>query len=268
MTAIFAGFDRKDYPGDATMQTLWSDTNLYWCGFYLGPSYNWGPHYSKIKAMGWGVAPIYFRQAALAPILQAIKKKYENDPAAREAALYEVGRGDGAEAVLQASNAGVQPQSIIYYDREKKGTDPAHLLDPLWLTYYRGWSRELLARQFGAGLYSAPIIADWVMSSLMTLPGFDIIIPYIWVAKYTEKAPHGSAIPPEFFRKDPFPEPHPTRFCASASSWQHLGNCRLRWTELSVPSRPKRHELSPADLNTSIYRDPGRGILGAITNMA
>jgi hypothetical protein len=268
MSAIFAGFDRKDYPGDATMQTLWSDTNLYWCGFYLGPYYNWGPHYSKIKAMGWGVAPIYFRQAALGPILRAIAEKHRSNLAARDAALYEVGRGDGAEAVRYASGAGVQRPSIIYYDREKGGTDPALLRDPLWLTYYRGWSRELLANQFGAGLYSAPIIADWVMSNLMTLPGFDIIIPHIWVAKYTEKAPPGNAIPVNFFRQDPFPEPHPSRYCASASSWQHLGNCRLRWTELSVPGHPKHHELYGADLNTSIYRDPGLGILSAIANMA
>ena len=72
MGSIFAGFDRESYPGDATMRSLLRDTNLHWCGFYLGPYYDWGPNYQKIKAMGWGVAPIYFRKAALGPTLHGI----------------------------------------------------------------------------------------------------------------------------------------------------------------------------------------------------
>lgn len=264
MGSIFAGFDRKDYPGDSTMQSLWNDTNLYWCGFYLGPYYNWGPNYSKIKAMGWGVAPIYFRHSALGPTLKAIAAKHSRDQAARDAALYEVGRADGAETVRYAVGAGIPAPAVIYYDREKAGTDPALLRDPLWLTYYRGWSRELFDSRFGAGLYSAPIVASWVVSKLMQAPGFDIIIPQIWVARYTHNAPHGANIPPSFFRQDPFPEPHPSQGGANAATWQHLGNCRLHWTDTSVHPQPKKRELYGADLNTSIYRDPGLGILSAI----
>lgn len=266
MSAIFAGFDRKDYPGNAVMQSLWSHTNLYWCGFYLGPGYGWGPYYSTIKAMGWGVAPIYFRKAALSPILKSIAAKHAKDEKARDAALYEVGRRDGAEAVGYARGAGIPAPAVIYYDREKAGTDPAHLRDPLWLTYYRGWSRELLNSHFNAGLYSAPVVAEWVLTKLMTTPGFDIIMPYIWVAKYTKPAPPGNAVPAGFFRQDPFPEPPPSHGDANATSWQHLGNCRLRWTDTSVPLRPRRRELSPADLNTSVFRDPGLGVMSAIAN--
>ncbi len=263
MSSIFAGFDRQDYPGDATMQSLWSHTNLYWCGFYLGPSYNWGPHYPKIKGMGWGVAPLYFRQAALSPILEAIAAKHIRDEAARDAALYAVGRADGAEAVQYAKAASIPAPSVIYYDREKAKTDPALLRDPKWLTYYRGWSRELFDRGFGAGLYSAPVIATWLVSNLMTAKGFDIIMPQIWVSHFTKKAPPGGAIPKGFFRKDPFPEPHPSTGGAHAASWQHLGNCRLRWTEPGTPKSTER-ELYGADLNTSIHRDPGMGILSSI----
>ncbi len=263
MSSIFAGFDRKDYPGDAIMQSLWSHTNLYWCGFYLGPHYGWGSYYSKIKAMGWGVAPIYFRQAALSPILEAIATKHRRDEAAREEALYAVGRTDGAEAVQYAKGAGIPAPSVIYYDREKKGTDPALLRDPKWLTYYRGWSRALVEQGYGAGLYSAPVIATWVITKLMTTPGFDIIMPQIWVAAYTQDAPPGNAIPKQFFRKDPYPEPHPANGGANAATWQHLGNCRLRWTEPGAQKSTQR-ELYGADLNTSIHRDPGLGILSSI----
>ena len=264
MGAIFAGFDRMDYPGDEKMQTLWSDTNLYWCGFYLGPYYKWGPHYAKIKAMGWGVAPIYFRHQALGPILRSIAAKHGRNEAARDAELYEVGRGGGAETVRYAQSAGIVPPSVIYYDREKKGTDPALLRDPLWLTYYRGWSRELFDNGYSAGLYSAPIIASWLLSNLMKVPGFDIILPQIWVARYTHNPPDGNAVPPSFFRRNPFPEPHPAQGGANAATWQHLGNCRLRWRDTSVSNPPKDRELLPADLNTSIYRDPGLGILSSI----
>src|SRR5262249_39954861 len=170
MGSIFAGFDRESYPGDATMRSLLRDTNLHWCGFYLGPYYDWGPNYQKIKAMGWGVAPIYFRKAALGPTLHGIAAKHTHDAEVRDKELYAVGRGDGAETVRYARSSGISPPSVIYYDREKAGTDPALLRDPHWLTYYRGWSRELFDNRYGAGLYSAGIIASWLLSKLMQTP--------------------------------------------------------------------------------------------------
>jgi hypothetical protein len=268
MSAFFAGFDRREYPKDDVMRSLWNDTNLYWCGFYLGPHYDWGPHYSTIKAMGWGVAPIYFRYTALGPVLDGIAAKHLREPAVRDAELYAVGRADGAEAVQYARSAGIHPPTVIYYDREKKNTDPALLRDPKWLTYYRGWSRQLLDNGFGAGLYSAPIVASWLVTSLMKTPGFDIIMPQIWVARYTHPAPHGAAIPPSFYRKNPFPEPRPSLGGANAATWQHLGNCRLRWLDTSTRPKSQERELYGADLNTSIYRDPGLGLLSAIAYSA
>ena len=68
----FAGFDRSDYPGDQVMSWLKANTNLVWCGYYLGPSPShagttWMTRRAALAAAGWGVAPIYVGQQITGP---------------------------------------------------------------------------------------------------------------------------------------------------------------------------------------------------------
>ena len=106
MAKNFAGFDSAVYPGDSKMQSLFDQTNLYWCGFYLGPRFKWSPHFSKIKGMGWGVAPIYTGKQANSQKLQAIKLHYARQTDALRDALYANGKADGVEAVQRAAGGG------------------------------------------------------------------------------------------------------------------------------------------------------------------
>jgi len=59
----FAGFDRSDYPGDQVMKWLKANTNLVWCGYYLGPSPShagttWMTRRPALAAAGWGIASL------------------------------------------------------------------------------------------------------------------------------------------------------------------------------------------------------------------
>ncbi len=66
--SFFAGFDRLDYPGDTFMKTLYDETNLCWCGFYLAPApsqgkgTSWMTKRSYLEQIGWGFAPLYLGQ--------------------------------------------------------------------------------------------------------------------------------------------------------------------------------------------------------------
>jgi len=67
-----AGFDSAAYPGDACMAWLKANTNLEWCGYYLGPapSYSgasWMTQQGALSAAGWELAPIYVGEQVVPP---------------------------------------------------------------------------------------------------------------------------------------------------------------------------------------------------------
>lgn len=258
MSGFYAGFDTFSYPGDAIMKTLWQDTNLYWCGFYLGPRFNWAPNFGTVKQIGWGTAPIYTGKQPDSAKLRAIKFQNSGQPAALDAALYANGKADGFEAVQYARASGIPKQTVLYFDVEITTPDNG------WLTYYRGWSRAVQESYYGVGLYTRAEHATWLTSKLMQLPGFDIIVPYIWIAKYSRATPNGEAVPEANYLNHPFPEPDPAKAGGGASSWQHLGNFGLKWTDFTVADTQRPRRYAPVDFNSSIYRDPGLGLLSAV----
>ena len=258
VSRFFAGFDTFSYPGDNIMKSLWHNTNLYWCGFYLGPRFNWSSHFSAIKQMGWGTAPIYTGKQPGSPKLQMIKMQHPRDEAGLKAALYSDGKTDGIEAVQQARAASSPPQTVLYFDVENTIPDDG------WLQYYRGWSRALQENFYSIGLYTRAEHASWLTLKLMQTPGFDIILPYIWIAKYTRANQNGAAVPESNFLTDPFPEPDPTSAGGGASSWQHIGNFGMKWVDPTIVHSGQRIRFAPVDFNSSIYRDPGLGILSAV----
>jgi hypothetical protein len=257
---IFAGFDSFAYPGDTIMQALWSNTNLYWCGFYLGPKFNWSPNYAKIKKIGWGVAPVYTgKQPGNSAKLLAIERQHRGDKVGLRQALYENGKVDGDEAVAQATAAGIRPPYVLYFDVENT------VADANWLTYYRGWSRALANKLFSPGLYTRREHASYVFSHLMSDPnaGLDVILPYVWIAYYKKANANGGVIAEKDFLQTPYPEPDPSDIWKGATAWQHIGNFGAKCTEV-INGREKHHRYSPVDYNSSIYRDPGQGVLSAI----
>lgn len=258
--SFFAGFDTISYPGDETMQSLWDNTNLFWCGFYLGPRFNWQSHSATIKGMGWGIAPIYTGKQPVSSLkLQAIKNRYAGRAEELQQALYENGEADGAEAVQQARDANIPAATILYFDVENA------VPDANWYQYYRGWCRRVVDTYYSPGLYTRKGHAAWLNSQLMAQQGFDICFPTVWIAQYTKSNPNGAIVPEQDFLPTPFPEPNPSDSWNGASNWQHIGNFGIKWDDATNPQRPRHRRYSPIDLDSSIFRDPGLGILSAIS---
>ncbi|HME35883.1 MAG TPA: glycoside hydrolase domain-containing protein [Candidatus Sulfotelmatobacter sp.] len=255
---IFSGFDSAGYPGDANMRSIWDNTELRWCGFYLGPGSDWNPHFPQIQDIGWGVAPIYTgKQPGSSHKLQAIHNRNAADPKALKTALWDNGVLDGQEAVDQARASHIPLNTILYFDVEDT------TLDPDWLEYYRGWSRGVVDRYYGVGLYTRREHAAWLMGKLMgdgLSKPFDICMPTIWIARYNRANANGSDIPATDFLGDPLPAPDPKTVYSDAAMWQHIGNFGLKWTD----SAGKTRKFAPVDFDTSIYPDPGTGFLSAI----
>ncbi len=250
---VYAGFDTSGYPGDFSMKSIWDNTELMWCGFYLGPRFNWSPHFARIKNMGWGVAPIYTgKQPGSSPKLHAIHNRHAADRKALQSALWGNGALDGKEAADQARASSIPLNTILYFDVEN--TVP----DSDWLEYYRGWSRAVVDRNFRVGLYTRHDHAVWVMSKLMSgslsRPS-DICMPAIWIAKYTRANANGASIPARDYLEDPLPVPDPRRVYPGASVLQHLGNFGLKWTDSG-----HLRKFSPVDYDSSIDPDPGLGL--------
>ncbi|MBZ5617470.1 MAG: DUF1906 domain-containing protein [Acidobacteriia bacterium] len=251
---IYAGFDTFSYPGDAIMKSIWENTELLWCGFYLGPRFNWSSHFSTIQQMGWGVAPIYTGKQP--GTLQAIRYRSSRDPKDVQSALWDNGALDGKEAADQASASNIPLNTILYFDVEI--TVP----DRDWLPYYRGWSRAVVDRYYNVGLYTRRDHAAWLVDKLNgdnLLRPFDICMPTIWIAKYNRSNPNKAPIPAKDFLEDPLPLPDPKTVYSGASIWQHIGNFGLKWTDSG-----KTRKFHPVDYDSSIYKDPGLGLLSAV----
>ena len=254
---IYAGFDTFGYPGDANMKSIWDNTELQWCGFYLGPRFTWGSHFGAIQQMGWGVAPIYTgKQPGSSPKLQAIHNQNSRDPEALQTALWDNGALDGNEAANQARASNIPLNTILYFDVE------ITVHDPDWLQYYRGWSRAVVDRYYNAGLYTRRDHAAWLVGKLMggnLWRPFDICMPTIWIAKYNRANANGASIPPHDYLEDPFPAPDPRTVLPAASIWQHIGNFGMKWTDSG-----RTRKYAPVDYNSSVYPDPGLGLLSVV----
>ena len=259
MADYWAGFDTFSYPGDQVMQSLWDDTNLYWCGFYLGSRFNWQPHYRTIAAMGWGVAPVYTgKQPLTSPKLKAIIAQNRGDPDALRRALYDNGSGDGLEAVQQARAASMPGMMILYFDVEV--ADP----DANWLPYFKGWCSQVRMGGYRPGIYTRAAHAVWLTTKLITNPDPDTVLPEIWIARYMRANANGAAVPPKDFLPTPFPTPAPAKAGGGATSWQHIGNFGMKWAD-GKTGRARR--FAPVDFNSSIYRNPGMGFLGVLGDL-
>src|SRR5438270_630427 len=132
-----AGFDRSEFPGPAKMKWLKENTNLEWCGYYLGPSpshpgTSWMGHRAAITKQGWGVAPLY--------VGQQVTGKGSHHPSQHQ------GQIDGQETVQLMTQEGFPTGTCVYLDLENGLPFPQPLRD-----YVLSWAQFVQSQNFQPG---------------------------------------------------------------------------------------------------------------------
>jgi hypothetical protein len=216
-----AGFDSAAYPGDACMAWLKTNTNLEWCGYYLGPtpSYrgaSWMTQQAALSAAGWGIAPIYVGEQVVPPGSQ-------NPSAAK-------GTADGADAVQLLAGDGFAPGTCVFLDLED-GSLPQALSD-----YTAAWIDAVVVGGFQPGVYCSHVIAGQVNAVRPGVP--------IWAFKVPTNGAHPAAGPP--FRQD---DPAGSGY-AAAQGWQLDQNGLI-----NVPPAPGGR--LQVDLSSALSPNPG-----------
>jgi hypothetical protein len=144
------GFDRNDYPGDATMAAM--RAHFSFTGYWLTPppeakTNSWTGKRAVLREQGWGF--LLLANGRLdAEILK--KKKAGTAPA-------ELGRSDAAVAIAAAKKEGFPAGAIVFLDQEEGG----RMLDEQ-AEYLLGWTEAVAASAYKPGLYASgqPVADD------------------------------------------------------------------------------------------------------------
>lgn len=217
----FPGFDASGFPGLQATSWLKSNTNLKWCGFYLGPSpshpgADWMAHTQALMQQGWGIASLYVGQQIMGP------GSHHTSGAQ--------GTADGADAVSLMHAAGFAPGRFVYLDLENGApfTQPQH-------DYVAKWCAAVDNGGYGAGVYCSHTFADQVHQ---LVPG-----ARIWAFKVPTVLAH--TIPGNNFRDS---HPGGSGF-PGAFIWQHDQHAQIE-------AGPAGHQFN-VDLDTALTPDPG-----------
>lgn len=218
----FAGFDRSAYPGDAEMTWLRANTNLVWCGYYLGPApshpdTSWMGVRARLVANGWGIAPIYVGQQV-------------TGPGSQQPSLAQGGT-DGDDAANLMTSEGFPPGSCVYLDLENGPPLTQILAD-----YVAGWCDAVNARGYLPGVYCSHGFAAAVHALRSSAR--------IWAFKVSTTSPHpfpGTNFP----TLDPAGSGYP-----GAYAWQLGDECQL-----TLPGAPISQIT--VDLDVAVTADPG-----------
>ena len=151
----YMGFDRSTYPGDATMDTWFLYSPLFWCGFYLAPAPDhsntgWMSKRQVLHNQGWGLAVIYVgRQPGWTGLTAAN------------------GRADAQNASTLAQQASIKLGAYLFFDVETGGTLPSN-----FMTYLTAWANEIYANTpyLPAFYCSHSQSASQIKSAIGTLP--------------------------------------------------------------------------------------------------
>jgi hypothetical protein len=137
------GFDRNDYPGDATMAAMHKTFAFtgYWLTNPPGENANtWRGKRELLKQQGWGFL-VLANGRLDKEILKAQKRG--TSPAA-------LAQHDAASAVAAAKTEGFPPQTIVFLDQEEGGV----LLDEQ-AAYLLAWTEAVAATDYRAGVYAS-----------------------------------------------------------------------------------------------------------------
>jgi hypothetical protein len=169
----FAGFDTDIYPGDDVMSWLRTNTNLAWCGYYLGgapshPDTTWMGKRAALQGNGWGIAPVYVGQQVTGPGSQ--------NPSAA------TGLQDGSQAALMMRSEGFAPGSYVYLDLENGPPIPQAQME-----YVTSWVAAVVNGGFMPGIYCSHLLAQTISTSFPS--------SRIWAFKVPTTASHPVAAP-------------------------------------------------------------------------
>jgi hypothetical protein len=137
------GFDRNDYPGDATMAAMHNTFAFtgYWLTTPPGETTNtWLRKRTLLRQQGWGFLVLANGRLDL-EILKA--QKHGTTPAA-------LGAQDAATAAAAARREGFPPQTILFLDQEEGG-----ILLPEQAAYLLAWTEAVAATEFRPGVYAS-----------------------------------------------------------------------------------------------------------------
>ena len=133
----YLGFDRNDYPGDASLQTLRHTFSYsgYWLNNPPGASSNsWAGHRAAVESAGFGFLVLFNGR------LYAELKTVAN--------AQRLGRSDARNAATSAQREGFQRATIIFLDLEQGGR-----MLPEQKAYIYAWVDGIAAEGFHAGIY-------------------------------------------------------------------------------------------------------------------
>ena len=220
--AGFAGFDRSDYPGDAEIAWLEANTNLTWCGYYLGPSpshagTSWMGKRARLIAAGMGIAPLYVGEQVTGP--------GSHNPS------LEKGTADGQQAADLLVQEKFPSGSAVYLDLENGPPLP-----PVLAGYVASWCDAVKARGFQPGVYCSHTFAPEIHQLRSGAR--------IWAFKVSTTAPH-----PAPGTNFPTLDPAGCGY-AGAYIWQLGQDCQL-----TLPGAPLN--ILTVDLDVAVTEDPG-----------
>jgi Domain of unknown function (DUF1906) len=139
----YRGFDRNDYPGDATMSGLHNTFAFtgYWLNNPPGENANsWLGKRVLLQQQGWGFL-VLANGRLDAEILKA--QKHGTAPA-------DLARKDAAIAIAAARSEGFPAHTILFLDQEEGGI----LLDEQ-AAYLLAWTEAIAASDYRAGVYAS-----------------------------------------------------------------------------------------------------------------
>ena len=146
----YLGFDRNDYPGDASLSTLRQtfDYAGYWLNNPPGSTSNgWLGKRSALKSAGFGFLVLFNGR---------LYKELKRDPSA-------LGQKDALEAVAAARREGFPAGTVIFLDIEEGGR-----MLPEQKTYIYRWVDEVIDAGFRAGVYCSGIPAKEGRTAIVT----------------------------------------------------------------------------------------------------
>jgi len=215
---VFAGLDCYSYPGDATLAWLKANTNLVFCGYYLGPSpshhdTSWMGKQASMVAAGWGIAPVYLGQQTIPP--------GSLNPSTA------TGQVDGQQAAGYMASEGFPAGSYVYLDLENGPP-----LSQPQQDYVVAWSAAVAAGGYSAGVYCSHLMAAQVAALQ--------VAKRIWAFKIP-----GQQLP----LTSPYPEVDPGGSGFPAHIWQLAQNYTI---QTSSDASTKLE----VDLNSALSADP------------
>lgn len=180
--AAFPGFDKRDFPGLAQMQTWYATSPYEWVGYYLpSPCYSgiaWTGNRQQLIDQGWGLAVLYVglqatRTAPTSASTSAVTRCSTNTLSADQ------GRLDADDAVNVAAADGFPEGTTVFLDVERADPYPPELD-----AYVRAWVQRVLERKFTPGIYGHRINAESLFNSARVVyrAAGDTREPPFWVS--------------------------------------------------------------------------------------